>query len=886
MFSAIVTTFLIRALDDLAPNYQQQSAILLYQILNGRDPNPGNIPNPLAPFRASGISVAVNCLWFASLSASLGASFGAMICKEWLTDYDGGTSPVVNLIRACRRHTRFVAFHKWGVHTFIGLLPPLLHSSVFLFFTGAVVYLWKVDKRVAIMYQTMGGLFALLYFVSTFLPFIIRPPFRPYSTRLFHRLSVRIGKVVMPIVDVFVYGGYLTLRHLANTVLWPLARTVIDDQTLRRWSPRAQTILPGEYKHLRVGWENSFDDSLDEIDTSQRVQEEAILWLSQMPLDPNASKPVVSSLALISSSRPHSFPETVTVFLNMTLESSFREEPTQDEVNTAIDRIRNESNAATSHVKESDEANTATNRAKDKVNTAIDCILVLGDIKFQSAVDRNSDRDYHVGGVPVTPLVAWAAQKFAEDAFQPGFTNPHFEGIRERLLAAAAWLSPVEVAEGVEENDEELKVLDRFHFIEKIKDMLERHIRGESPLDTKDLVKLIHGMHAYIPRDDYGITSSIFPFLRLLCQDYDSPWSEDETVLRAMINYALDLLLPTASRKPLVEREIEFEKLASELVDTLMATTGHHEVVAFGFWLVYRVPYAFKSRKTLLTDIARIWTLTNETIQEDHRAGMNLRAIDAFVAVAQLHAVATDELPKFTTRSALALVKGALAYEYSRPMGIYAMAMLLNLGTSTQVGALTNGIPAEPSRRSLFDVRGDLERNLPEEDVIDLHIYSALVVSKYPPVESDAGRVKELIRRMNKAIGEMSGAVEEMGGAVGNTVIGDPRVTRNSAVESSPGLDRVRWKAIYLSTLLFALVPEDEKRELPEGFETKVRTMSQDGGLPPVTDHTRCHQMLDVGILEPRAPEQGGPIHKAFEGWVNGFPLFPLAGSVTKTHKQ
>ena len=834
MFSTIVTAFLIKALDDLEPNHQQQSAILLYQLVNGRDPNPGNIPNPLATFRASGTSVAVNCLWFASLSASLGAGFGAMICKEWLTEYHGGANPVLNLIRACRRQIRFAAFHKWNVHTCISLLPPLLQSSVLLFFAGAIVYIWKVDERVAIMYQIMGGLFALVYFISTFLPFIINAPFRPYSTRLFHRLSVVIGKAVVPVVDVLVHGCYLALHHLARAIL-SFAQTVIDDQILHRWCPRAQTILSGEYKHLRVQWENSFDDSLDEIDISQRVQEEAILWLSQMPLDPHACKPVVSSWALISSSRPHKLPRNVIIFLNMILESSFREVPTQDQTDIAID-----------------------------------CILVLGDIKFQSVVDRNSGRDDDVRGVTVTSLVSWAAQQLAYDALNaPG-------GILARLLTAAAWLSPMEVAEDMERNGEKLINPDRSYFIRNIKRMLERHVLDERPLDTKVLVKLIHGMHACIPRDDYGIASPIVSFLPLLCQDYDSPWSQDEAVLRAMINYALDLVLPPARRKPLVEREIEFEELASELIDTLITTTGHPEVVAFGFWLVYRVPYAFKSRKTLLMDIARIWTLTNDAIPEDHRAGMTLRAIDAFVAVAQFHAVATNEheLPKFTTQSVLALVNGALEYEYSRPMGIYAMAMLLNLGTSTQAGALTNGISADPSMQSLFDVRGDLEKNSEEEDVIDLHIYSALVLLKYPSVQLDVGKVKEVIGRMGKVVWGMDEAN-------GDITVGDSGVARNSEVEASPDLDRVRWKAIYLSALLFAFVPEDEKGELLEGFKTKVRAQLQDGGLPLVTDHERCLQLLDVGVPESRTPKQGGPIYEAFEGWVDEFPLYMLAGSVT-----
>jgi hypothetical protein len=136
-----------------------------------------------------------------------------MICKEWLTEYNGGANPVVDLLRACQRQIRFRAFQRWNVHALVALLPPLLHSSVLLFFTGAVVYLWRMDERVAIFYQVIGGIFCIAYFISTFLPFVTNAPFRPYSTLLFHRLSVAIGKVVIPIVD----ASYMSVTSLSAT---------------------------------------------------------------------------------------------------------------------------------------------------------------------------------------------------------------------------------------------------------------------------------------------------------------------------------------------------------------------------------------------------------------------------------------------------------------------------------------------------------------------------------------------------------------------------------------------------------------------------------------------------------------------------------------------
>jgi len=724
-----------------------------------------------------------------------------------------------------------MAFQRWHVHDLVALLPPLLHSSVLLFFSGALVYLWRTDERVAIVYQIMGGSFTISYFISTFLPFFTNAPFRPYSTLLFHRLSVAIGKGVIPIVDLFVHGCYLTLRYITNAILWPFAQVVVGSKTLQHWCVEPWTILPAEYKHIRVWWADAFDDSLDKIDTSQKVQEEAVLWLSQMPLDPSESRVVVSSLALISASRPHSFPKSVVVFLNLTLESSFKGEPSQE-----------------------------------KTDIGIDCVFALGHIKFQSVVDRNSDRDHNVGEIPVTALVAFAAQQFTIDAFKPMFHTSHSEGIRARLLTAAAWLSPVGETEDKEWNGQKLKIQNRFQFIKQIRMMLKQHFGTSDGLfDNGARINLIHGMHACIPRGDYGRASPIVSFLPIICDDYDSPWSEDKAVLRALITYSLDLLLPPTRRKPLVEREIEFEELASELIDALMTTNDDPDVVAFAFWLIYRVPYAFKPRETLLSDIAHIWTLMNAAIPEVHyeqiRERVNYHAVDAFTAVAQLHAAASDELPDLTPRTALELLKAGLGYEYSRPMATYAIAMILNLGTSNQTSTFTNGIAAELFRETLFDVKSDLEKNATEEEVVDLHIYSTLILSKFRTAELDAEKVKALIGEMDKAIG--------------GSVVRDSGVARNSRAEDP---DRVRWKAIYLSALLFKFVPEDERQGLVGRFRVKVQALLRSGGLPLIEDYKHCIGPLGMGVLELGTPAAE---YAAFGDWIGGFPLFPLTGSVT-----
>ena len=699
-----------------------------------------------------------------------------------------------------------------------------------------------MDETVGVVYQVMGGIFCVTYFLSTFIiPFLANAPFRPYSMLHFHRLSVATGAAAISTVDIFAHACYFVLRWVTAAILFPLARSIFDDKTFHRWYMRTAAILPGEYKHLRAWRAKASSDSADEIDTSQMVQEEAVLWLSQMPLDPSESKTVVSSLALIPSSHPHRFPKPVIVFLNLTLESLLRE-----------------------------------GIGQSQTDIAINCVLVLGHIKFQSAVDRNVDRNHNAGGTPVTASVAWAAQKLTINAFQDRFNTSQSEGIRVRLLTATAWLSPVKPMDDVYGcGGEKLEIQGRDRFIQELGIILQSHIHGEKVLDNEVLINLIHGMHASIRRGDYGDPSSTMTFPPALCEDYDSPWSEDESVLRALITYATDILSPSTRRWALVEREIKFDELASELIDTLMVNTTSTDVVVFGFWVVYRVPYAFGTRKTMLTDLGHIWTSAADLTQDDTlRRRLDFHAVDALARMVQWHVSTSGVLPKLPRQTALKFLNAALESEYSRPMTTYLIAMILNLGKSTQVAAVTNEIKPEPFMKTLFSVNDDLESGTTKEDDVDLRIYSTLILLKLRPVAGlDVGRVKGLIERMERTIGDPSG--------------GDS----GSGTDAGADPDRVRWKAIYLSGLLSSFVPDDTERENHiKVLQRRVRALVGSGGgeLPAVADYGHCLRplgMQELKLMNPAA-EQQGQISTAFKMWLDGFPLFPLAGSVASAKTQ
>ena len=871
MFSAIITASLITSFSNLQPDYQQQSALLLYQLLNGRDASLASLSDPTALFKPSGPSIAVTCLWAASLFMSCAASLGALLCKKWQAQYNNNADPAIDLLRACRRQVHFTTFQWWDKHA-AALLPPLLLQSVLLFFIGCFIFAWQLNKVVATVYTSLGIIFFIIY--MTLFPVTTNTTSFLHWVLLFYRSPLLIEKLIIPVADWIVHRCFIALRYLTDAVLWRFARTFLSPGALRTWCENARSIFAGKYKHMRVWWKNAFDGSLDQIDISPRVQEEAILWLSQMPLtDPSEIKAVVSSLALISPSRPHKFPQSVVVFLNSALESSCSGAPSR---------------------------------------VIVDSVLALGRIKYQSVVDQNRDQDHTVGDIPVTALVAYAAQQLAItiNAFEKDFGTPHSEVIRARLLAAAAWLSPVDAVEEVTP----LAIRGRREFVKQIEIALMQHFSGKRPLDNDVLVELIHGMHASIPRGNYGTQASIIPFPLFACEDHSSPWSEDESVLRALITYALDLLSYTKKRKRLVEREIEFDELVLDLVDTLWGSAAFAvstvptalptlaaltvlttpaaptaptvpavpaalaalitspsppEVVVFCFRLIHRVPHAFRSRENTLCEIIDTWNTTKESMRKDHhqRKRLNFHAVNAFVAVARHHLISKGKLLKFRAGDILDLLKASLEDSSSRPVVACAVTLILKFGTSKQVTTLSADIDIGSFADIFHTVRSDPEANAAEEDVLNLHIHTALLPFKPEQLRDGIERIKALI-------GEMKHTIEDAARP-------GPVSTKDSEDEMNRDTDRVRWKAIYLSGLLVGFLPPDERGERIKPLREKVKTMVENGQLLLAKDYARCLKPLGGGQVKLQSPaERKGKSFTAFETWIDDFPLFPSAGSV------
>ncbi|KAH9952550.1 hypothetical protein BGW80DRAFT_1123776, partial [Lactifluus volemus] len=156
LFSAALAALLTVSVQDLKPNPQDTSLFYLaniYQLL--ADPNISRasiLATPAQPplFSPPRPAILVNSLWFLSLVIALTCALLATMLQQWARRYLTITQPA-RYIPHKRASIR--AFFANGVEKFhlpwsVEALPALLHLSLFLFFTGLVIYLFNINHTV------------------------------------------------------------------------------------------------------------------------------------------------------------------------------------------------------------------------------------------------------------------------------------------------------------------------------------------------------------------------------------------------------------------------------------------------------------------------------------------------------------------------------------------------------------------------------------------------------------------------------------------------------------------------------------------------------------------------------------------------------------------
>ena len=190
-----MTAFAIESSKLLQPDYNQVNALLTAHLLSATYAQNGSyqfgIPSPsdILTFRKPEWAKVVNILWFSALGFSLGSVLVAMLAKQWLFAYASLQEDDPHK-SACDRQWRFDNLCKWSLPHVLTILPALLHTSLFLFLLGLILYTWQLDSTVSEVMCVILGILFIFYFASGTLA--VFNPSCPYITPLSQFVRTRM----------------------------------------------------------------------------------------------------------------------------------------------------------------------------------------------------------------------------------------------------------------------------------------------------------------------------------------------------------------------------------------------------------------------------------------------------------------------------------------------------------------------------------------------------------------------------------------------------------------------------------------------------------------------------------------------------------------------
>ena len=172
----MTSAFIIDVQSNLKPDYEQMNNTLLEMLLNATTGSlPASTPTPVP--RWSGpdpVIVQVQCILYATLSATLLASFLAMLGKQWLNRYRQSETHGSTADRSRVRERKLDGIETWKFHIVMESLPVILQCALVLLGFALSRYLWEVNRSVSsvvIGFTSFGFLFYLLVATASVLSF-------------------------------------------------------------------------------------------------------------------------------------------------------------------------------------------------------------------------------------------------------------------------------------------------------------------------------------------------------------------------------------------------------------------------------------------------------------------------------------------------------------------------------------------------------------------------------------------------------------------------------------------------------------------------------------------------------------------------------------------
>jgi Family of unknown function (DUF6535) len=253
-----VSVLLAVSVIDLKPDQQEISNFYLkniYQLLADANISRASIlanapePDRFSPKKSA---ILVNLLWFLSLAISLTCALLATLLQQWARQYVTNTNPPhYSPHKQARIHAFFAdGIDKLHLSWAIGLLPTLLHLSLFLFFTGLLIFLSTINHTIFHVVVGWVGLSAFMYICITLMPIFRHdsPYYAPLSLSIWYLWTcIRFGFFHMlkfiTSSRCFQRGTWSQFANLANTSRKRLSQGMV--KTAEEAASKLSTKLDG-----------------------------------------------------------------------------------------------------------------------------------------------------------------------------------------------------------------------------------------------------------------------------------------------------------------------------------------------------------------------------------------------------------------------------------------------------------------------------------------------------------------------------------------------------------------------------------------------------------------------------------------------------------------
>ncbi|KAN0092555.1 hypothetical protein V8E55_003339 [Tylopilus felleus] len=168
LFSAVSASFLVSIQAGLKPDPTDTTNALLMMLVNAN--NHSAFSNQALGIPAwngpSPTTVCCQALGYAALSASLLAALGAVLAKQWLSDFTRfRRGPLQE--RGRRRQQKLDSLKAWRFEVFTGALPALIQLALLLFSIALAINLWELNRVVGSMVIVATALGVLFYYSLT-----------------------------------------------------------------------------------------------------------------------------------------------------------------------------------------------------------------------------------------------------------------------------------------------------------------------------------------------------------------------------------------------------------------------------------------------------------------------------------------------------------------------------------------------------------------------------------------------------------------------------------------------------------------------------------------------------------------------------------------------